>query len=117
MTISEYLRGGFSHQFTDANIETVLATRGVSPQTPWQDVSEKDIDLARADLYEILANVVSGGGKKVVKGNRSVSERMVNFGVGDRRYYQARAKELRAKWGISDEYGGGVQFRRIFDIK
>lgn len=117
MTIAEFLIGSFDHKFSDANIQAVLVSRGILPETPQQDVSEKDKDLAKADLYEILANVVSGGGKKVQKGNRAVSERLVNFGVYDRRYYAQKARELRAKWGVKEGETKSVQFRKIFDIR
>ena len=64
-----------------------------------ESVDERSIDLAKADLYMILANVVSGGGRRVQKGNRSVSERTYQFGVYDRRDFRAMANKLYAKWG------------------
>ena len=101
MTISEYLKGSFSYTFSDANIASVLTRRGLTADKPLEDVDEKSIDLAQADLYMILANVVSGGGKRVQKGNRSVSERSYQFGVYDRREFRAMADRLYSKWGES----------------
>ena len=99
MTISEYLKGSFDFTFTDANISAVLTRRGLTADTPLENVDERNIDLVQADLYMILANVVSGGGRRVQKGNRSVSERTYQFGVYDRRDFRAMANKLYAKWG------------------
>lgn len=99
MTLSEYLKGSFDFKFTDANILAVLARRGLDATQPLETVDEKSIDLATADLYLLLANVVSGGGKKVQKGNRSVSERSYQFGVYDRRAFVEMANKLYDKWG------------------
>lgn len=99
MTIEEYLRGSFDFQFSDANLASVLASRGIDATSEIHDVSEKDRDLAKADLYIILSNVVSGGGRRVTKGNRSVSERVYQFGVYDRRNFVNQANLLYAKWG------------------
>lgn len=99
MTISEYLKGSFDFQFKDANILAVLTRRGLNADADLKDVDERSIDLAMADLYMILANVISGGGKRVQKGNRSVSERDYKFGVYDRRDFRAMANMLYAKWG------------------
>ena len=99
MTISEFLKGSFDFTFSDANILTVLTRRGISADEPFENVSENIRDLATADLYMILANVVSGGGRRVQKGNRSVSERTYQFGVYDRRDFRAMANKLYAKWG------------------
>ena len=85
MTISEFLKGSFDFTFSDANILTVLTRRGISADEPFENVSEKSRDLATADLYIILASAASGGGRRVQKGNRSVSERTYQFGVYDRR--------------------------------
>lgn len=99
MTISEFLKGSFDFAFTDANILAVLTRRGLTTDTPLEDVDEKSIDLVQADLYMILANAVSGGGRRVQKGNRSVSERTYQFSVYDRRDFRAMANKLYAKWG------------------
>lgn len=113
MTIEEHLRGSFDFKFSDANIATALASHGIALGTEYESVSEKDRDLAKADLYMILANVVSGGGKKVQKGNRSVSERNYQFGVYDRRAFQKQANRLYLKWGIS-VVSPSVKFVRFY---
>ena len=99
MTISEYLKGSFDFTFSDVNITAVLTRRGLTADAPLETVDEKSIDLATADLYMILANVVSGGGRRVQKGNRSVSERTYQFWAYDRRDFRAAANRLYAKWG------------------
>lgn len=113
MTIEEFLRGSFDFKFSDANISTVLASRGITPSDEFETVSEKDRDLAKADLYMILANVVSGGGKSVKMGNRSVSERNYQFGVYDRRSFASEANKLYAKWGVQDRLSS-VKFVRFY---
>jgi len=113
MTISEYLKGIFDFKFSDENILAVLTRRGVDATQPLDNVDEKSIDLATADLYVILANVVSGGGKRVQKGNRSVSERSYQFGVYDRRSFMNTANKLYAKWGEITAYPSSVRFTHI----
>lgn len=112
MTISEYLKGSFDFKFSDLNITSVLTDRGIQPDTDLSDVSEKDRDLARADLYMILASATSGGGKRVVKGNRSVSERNYSFTASDRSHFRAMANKLYGKWGVETE--SPVRFVKIF---
>jgi len=73
------------------------------------------LDLAQADLYLILANAVSGGGKKVVKGNRSVSERSHTFYSRDREAFRAMARSLYDKWDEPFYDDSSVQFLPIYD--
>jgi hypothetical protein len=110
MTISEFLKGSFDFTFSDANILTVLTRRGLTADTPLESVDEKSIDLVQADLYMILANAVSGGGRRVQKGNRSVSERTYQFGVYDRRAFREMANHLYAKWGESASVSSSARF-------
>lgn len=110
MTISEYLKGSFDFSFSDGNIKSVLARRGLSPDTPLDNMGEKDIDLATADLYMVLASAASGGGKRVQKGNRSVSERSYQFGAHDRRAFRDAANLLYAKWGEIDSVPSSAIF-------
>jgi len=113
MTISEYLQGSFDFTFSDANINAVLTRRGIAAETPIEDVGEKNMDLATADLYMILANVVSGGGKRVQKGNRSVSERTYQFSIYDRRDFRAMANKLYMKWGEESIVPASVRFLHL----
>lgn len=113
MTISEYLKGSFDFKFSDANISSVLTRRGLEADTLLENVDEKSIDLATADLYIILANVVSGGGRRVQKGNRSASERTYQFGVYDRRAFREMANMLYAKWGVAESVSSSAVFVHI----
>lgn len=110
MTISEFLKGSFDFSFSDANILAVLTRRGLTADSPLADVDDRSIDLVTADLYMILANVVSGGGKRVQKGNRSVTERNYTFGAYDRRDFRAMANKLYLKWGENASSSSPVQF-------
>lgn len=115
MTVSEYLKGLFDFKFSDSNISSVCAKRGIDPTSDLNSVGEKELDLAQADLYLILANAVSGGGKKVVKGNRSVSERSHTFYSRDRESFMAMARSLYDKWDEPFFNDSSVQFLPIFD--
>lgn len=116
MTISDYLKGKFDFKFSDLNISSVLSDRGISPEADASMVDERDKDLARADLYLILASAVGGGGRKVQKGNRSVSERSYSFGVNDRTSFRKEAERLYLKWGESFVEESPVKFLPIFDV-
>lgn len=113
MTVSEYLKGSFDFKFSDANIASVLADRNIMPDAELSTAGRRDIDLAKADLYLILASAVGGGGKKVQKGNRSVSERNYSFGVNDRREFRREADRLYAKWGEKANISP-VRFLKLF---
>lgn len=113
MTLSEYLKGSFDYKFSDANILAVLTRRGLDATQPLETVDERDIDLAMADLYLILANVVSGGGKKVQKGNRSVSERSYDVVTYDRREFRKMANQLYKKWGEKASISASARFTHL----
>ena len=115
MTIENFLQGKFEYRFSALNMESTLAGRGITPETPHGDVSEKDTDLALSDLYMILANVTSGSGKKITKGNRSVSDKSLSFGITDRDNFRNEAIRLRAKWGEVAAITPTVKFARLFD--
>lgn len=113
MTIEKYLEGLFDFKFSKENYDSVLTSRAVPPNTPYSYVSEKDIDLMRADLYMILASVASGGGRKVQMGNRSVAESTFTFGATDRAFFRRQANDLYSKWG-EEKKGRNVRFLTIY---
>lgn len=115
MTIENFLQGKFEYQFSALNMQSTLVGRGIVPETSQADVSEKDTDLAQSDLYMILANVTGGSGKKITKGNRTVSEKSFSFGITDRDNYRNEAIRLRAKWGEVATQIPTVKFARLFD--
>ena len=114
MTIELFLKGKFEFEFSDLNIQSTLEGRGLILGTQHYDVSEKDTDLALSDLYMILANVTSGRGKMVSKGNRQVTEKSYQFGVTDRTNFRNEAIRLRAKWGEKLDCVSSVKFVTLF---
>lgn len=115
MTIEDFLQGKFEYQFSALNMQSTLVGRGIVSETSQADVSEKDTDLAQSDLYMILANVTSGSGKKITKGNRSVSDKALSFGITDRDNFRNEAIRLRTKWGEVTAQVPTVKFARLFD--
>lgn len=107
LTIEQYLQGQFDYQFSELNIGVALACWGVPSGTLHGEVSEKQKDLACSNLYVVLASLVSGGGEKVTRGNRSSSKRTVSFGITDRENFLKMAIALRAKWGIAGGISAG----------
>ena len=114
MIIGQYFQGNFEYQFSELNIQTVLARRAIYEESDHTDVSERQLELCLADLYMILANVLNGQGRRVQKGNRSVTERSFSFGITDRANFRAEAIRLYAKWG-ENQSTGEVIFTGIYE--
>lgn len=114
MTIGQFLQGNFEYQFTELNIQTVLARRNIYEGVDHTEVSERDRDLCLADLYMILANVLNGQGRRVQKGNRSVTERSFTFGITDRENFRKEALRLYSKWG-ENQANDNVVFTTIYE--
>jgi hypothetical protein len=110
MVIEQFLQGKFEYEFSDLNMESSLVGRGITLGDDHSNVSEKQTDLAMSDLYMILANVTNGGGRTIVKGNRTVREKSYSFGVTDRLTFRNEAIRLRTKWGEVVEEIQNVQF-------
>lgn len=73
-TISQYL-SDISPLLTEGDIRTVLRKRHISPDTPLEDLEERDIDLAEAEAYYKLCDQPVGGQTvKDVDGSWSHSE-------------------------------------------
>ena len=115
MTIESYLQGKFEYQFSALNIQSTLEGRGIELGTPHTDVSEKNTDLALSDLYSILANVTNGGGKRISKGNRTVTEKSYSFGITDRQNFRNESIRLRQKWDEDVEVVPSVRFENMFE--
>lgn len=114
MSIKEYLQGLFEYEFSEQNLQSALVGRGLVAETLFVDVSEKDRDLAQSDLYIVLANATSGGGKHIQKGNRAVTVKSYSFSEADRKRFKYEAIRLRHKWGEATEMVIGVKFSNMF---
>ena len=115
MTIQLYLQGKFEYDFSVLNIESTLVGRGISLTANFEDSTEKQVDLAMSDLYMILANVSSGRGKVVTKGNRSLTDKSCTFSVTDRKGFRNEAIRLRLKWGEVTVLSSSVRFLNMFE--
>lgn len=57
-TIDDYLRGCVGFSPSDEMIKAVLVRRGIEPGTPWQELDERAIDLAEAELlYRVSRSI------------------------------------------------------------
>lgn len=97
-TIEAYLQGLFTYIFTDANMASVLLKRGITAGSDFEDVSEKDRELAQADLYMVLFNAFSKGNDTVQKGNWKRSTGGMTIGVNDRKMFRDQANSIYAKY-------------------
>jgi len=102
LTIEQYLIGQFEYEFSDLNIQSALECWGITAGVSHLSVGSKEKDLALSNLFMVLANVTSGGGKQVTKGNRTVKDKSFSFGITDRQNFREEAMRLRNKWGITD---------------
>lgn len=108
LQIEKYLVGQFEYEFSELNITSALESWGIEAGTPHDIVGQREKDLALSNLFMILANVTSGGGKRVTKGNRTITGKSYSFGITDRKNFRDEALRLRRKWGITDESVTGV---------
>ena len=107
LTIEQYLIGQFEYEFSDLNIQSALESWGITAGVSHLSVGNREKDLALSNLFMVLANVTSGGGKQVTKGNRTVKDKSFSFGITDRQSFRDEAMRLRAKWGITDTSTSG----------
>jgi len=114
MTIESYLQGKFEFEFSALNFQSVFAGRGIESSSSHTEVSEKDTDLALSDLYMILANVSNGGGKRITKGNRTITDKSYSFSVSDRVNFRNEANRLRTKWGEDSVSVPNVKFANLY---
>jgi len=115
LTIEQYLIGQFEYEFSDLNIQSALECWGITAGVSHLDVGSKEKDLALSNLFMVLANVTSGGGKQVTKGNRTVKDKSYSFGITDRQNFRNEAIRLRQKWGIATESLSSATFQNMFE--
>ena len=73
-TISDYLKG-ISDLLSENALKVVLMKRHIAPDTPVWDLSERELDLAEAEVYYQLSNLPVGGAtSKDVDGSWSHTE-------------------------------------------
>ncbi len=99
-TIDDYLRGCVGFSPSDEMIKAVLARRGIEPGTPWQELDERVIDLAEAELlYRGITIYSVRGSMEDADGQWKHKEGQTELHVSDKKEMLRRANELRVKWG------------------
>lgn len=98
-TVKEYLQD-ISPLLTEGVLRVILAKRHLSPDTPLEDMEERELDLAEAEVYYHLSNLPVGGAtNKEVDGSwRSTTGGWTVSGANIAEWYRKYAA-LREKWG------------------
>lgn len=98
-TVKEYLQD-ISDLLTEGVLRVILSKRGLSPDTPVEDLEERERDLAEAEVYYHLSNLPVGGAtNKEVDGSwSSTSGGWTVSGANIAEWYR-KYTALREKWG------------------
>ena len=98
-TVKEYLRD-ISELLTEGVLRVILAKRHLSPDTPKDDLDDRELDLAEAEVYYHLSNLPVGGAtNKEVDGSwSSTTGGWTVSGANIAEWYRKYAA-LREKWG------------------
>lgn len=98
-TISQHI-ADISPLLTEGDIRFVLQTRKLSPDTPLDDLDERDVDLAVAEAYlKLCDQPVGGATNKEVDGSwSSTTGGWTVSGANIAEWYRKYAA-LREKWG------------------
>lgn len=98
-TISEHL-AHISPLLTEGDIRVVLIKRRLAPNTPVEDMTEREIDLAEAEVYYKLCDLPVGGQTvKDVDGSWSHTEGGWTVSGENIRQWRQKYIDLREKWG------------------
>lgn len=98
-TISQYL-SDISPLLTEGDIRTVLRKRQISPDTPLEKLSQREVDLAEAEAYYKLCDQPVGGSTvKDVDGSWSHTEGGWTVSKANIDMWYKKYKTLRELWG------------------
>lgn len=98
-TIKDFLQG-VSSLLSENALRTILIKRNISPDTPIDELSEKERDLAEAEAYYQLSNLPVGGATiKDVDGSWSHSEGGWTVSGANLSEWWRKYVSLREKWG------------------
>lgn len=98
-TVKDYLQG-ISPLLTEGALRMILAKRHLSPKTPIEDLEERDLDLAEAEVYYQLSNLPVGGStNKEVDGSWSHTEGGWTVSGANIAEWWRKYSMLREKWG------------------
>lgn len=98
MTVSEFLKS-VCQLVTAEGIQFVCAKRKLKPTDVYEDLSERDADLAEGTMYYWLASLPVGGGtEKVADGGWSHSEGGWQVSKANIEEWSRRYRALFDKW-------------------
>lgn len=111
MTISEYLRGLIAFDISDANVASVMYDRGVQDKEYVEDLTEREKDLCKADVYVFAATSPSTKGSvEDVNGVWKHKEGGSTMAGGEAARLIYLANRLYRKWG-EPMYGSGIRIQ------
>lgn len=97
--VKEYLQD-ISPLLTEGVLRVILAKRHLSPDTPLEDMEERELDLAEAEVYYNLSNLPVGGAtNKDVDGSWSHTEGGWTVSGANIAEWYRKYAALREKWG------------------
>ncbi len=98
-TVKEYLQD-ISPLIEEGVLRVILAKRRLSPETPIEDLDEKELDLAEAEVYYHLSNLPVGGAtNKEVDGSWSSTKGGWTVSGANIAEWYRKYAALREKWG------------------
>lgn len=113
LTIEQYLKGKVDYDIPEVALMAILADRGIADGATLVSLTEKQRDLALADLYMWLAgSSVSSTGEYESDGGWQHQRSTKN--VFDRGYFKALANALYAKWGLAPATVGSIVMKDLY---
>lgn len=98
-TIGQHL-SEISSLLTEGDIRVVLRKRKLAFNTPYDDLTEREIELAEAEAYyKLYDQPVGGATRKEVDGSWSSTQGGWTVSGENLRRWYAKYVELREKWG------------------
>ena len=98
-TVKEYLQD-ISPLVTEGVLRVILSKRHLSPDTPLEDMEDRELDLAEAEVYYHLSNLPVGGAtNKEVDGSWSSTEGGWTVSGANIAEWYRKYAALREKWG------------------
>lgn len=101
-TIEKYLQGKIRTKISEDALMSILADAEVKPNTPFEELTRKERDLATAYLYAWAATSPSTSARvKDADGNWSHEEGSETFDPSTRRHFLILANDLFKKYNIA----------------
>ena len=98
-TVKEYLQD-ISPLLTEGVLRVILSKRHLSPDTQLEDMEDRELDLAEAEVYYHLSNLPVGGAtNKEVDGSWSSTEGGWTVSGANIAEWYRKYAALREKWG------------------